>query len=323
MDINGIYITADLVNPRTGATGETGFSIPAKTFAMGAAGTTNFTQYFNIPSGAELQPELNLGFNGQPENLLSGDSTNPNNLLGFIIAGAQNPNAAISPPTSIPLPNGTPSIADPNPAPQPGIGTTISNGPAGFSANLVQVGNDLWSVETVADPVTGNSDLRWYELNATTDKIIQTGLISDQTLSFYNASIAAENGGAGDQVVIGFTGSSKNQFASAYAAVGETAGGVTTFGTPILLAAGAGSYNVPDVNGVNSFGLYSSTVVDPNFAPNGIAGHEVFWTFQEFASAPNVWSVEMAQIIVNIPQPRPQVSLTLIDPNGPISENFD
>jgi hypothetical protein len=322
MDVHGIYITADLVNPRTGATGETGFSIPAATFNNGASGTTNFSQFFNIPSGAELQPELNLTPSGQPENLLSGDSTSPNDLLGFLIAGAQNPNAAISPATSIPLPNGTPPIADPNPAPQEGIAATLSNGPAGFSANIDQVGTDLWAVETVADPTTGNSDLRWYELNTTTNKIVQTGLISDQNLSFYNASIAVANGGAGDQVVIGFTGSGKNEFASAYAVVGETnAGGVTTFSTPILLAAGAGSYNVADVNGVNSFGLYSSTVVDPNFELFGFgSAHAVFWTFQEFASAPNVWSVEMAQITVNIPQPTPQVALS-ISPTS-IGEDF-
>ncbi|HEV8067250.1 MAG TPA: FG-GAP-like repeat-containing protein [Planctomycetaceae bacterium] len=317
MDVHGIYITADLVNTRTGATGETGFSIPAATFNNGGSGTANFTQYFNIPSGAELQPELNLTPSGQPENLFTGDSTSPNNLVSFLIAGAQNPNAAISPPSSIPLPNGTAPIADPSPARQEGIPTTISDGPAGFSANVDQVGTDLWAVETVADPTTGNSDLRWYEINTTTNKIIQTGLISDPSKSFYNASIAIANGGAGDQVVIGFTGSGKNEFASAYAVVGETSGGLTTFSTPILLAAGAGSYNVP-VNGTNAWGAYSSTVVDPNFA----SAHAVFWTFQEFASAPNVWSVEMAQITVNIPQPTPQVSLTLSTPTH-IGENLD
>jgi FG-GAP-like repeat/Calx-beta domain len=329
-DANGIYITADLVNTRTGATGETGFSIPAKTFAMGASGTTNFTQYFNIPSGAELQPELD-GSNlsgSQPEALISGDATTPNDLVSFIIAGAQNPNAAISPATDIPVSS---PITNPNPAPQAGTATTIADGPGGFSANIDQVGTDLWAVETVADPVTGNSDLRWYELSTVTGKIEQSGLISDQNLSFYNASIAVADNtlaslGGEEQVVIGFTGSSKNEFASAYAVVGETNGTgasqVTTFSAPILLAAGTGSYNVP-VNGSNQWGNYSATVIDPTdelFGNSG--GKSTFWTFQEYASGPNTWSVEMAEISVNIPQPTPLVSLS-IQPTNPIGEDLD
>ncbi|HEV8003261.1 MAG TPA: FG-GAP-like repeat-containing protein [Planctomycetaceae bacterium] len=326
IDSNAVYITADLVNSFTGATSETGFSIPKLTFANGAAGTTNFTQYFNIPSGFELQPAYNPTISGsQPEPLLSGNSSTPNALLSFIIAGGNNPNAAISPPTPLPIPGGA-TITDPNPAPQPGIPTTISNGPAGFSGSIYETVNDIWAVETVADPTTGNSDIRWYELNVTSGQIQQTGLIRDSSLSFYNASVAAvTDPGVGDQVVISFTGSSSNQFASAYAVIGQTTGPLnnqlTTFTTPILLAAGAGSYNVP-VNGVNAWGNYSSTVSDPNFQRFGVSsGHAVFWTFQEFASAPNVWSVEMAQISVNIPTPPPLVGLSIIPPTT-IGERF-
>ncbi len=183
--------------------------------------------------------------------------------------------------------------------------------------------------------------------------------------------------------MIGFTGSDKNQFASAYAAIGDTVGTganqTTTFTAPVLLAVGAGSYNVP-VNGANAWGSYSATVFDPNvesfgstagesgavtgatnaspivittgstfglvtgevvtisgvggntaangtftitvlsattFQLNGSTGNgtytsggiwtlppraATFWTFQEFASAPNVWSVEMAEVTVALPQ---------------------
>ncbi|HET6327118.1 MAG TPA: FG-GAP-like repeat-containing protein [Planctomycetaceae bacterium] len=318
MDANAIYITADLVNPIFGNTSETGFSIPISNFNNGAAATTNFTQYFNIPSGFELQPEFNPTFNpSQPEALLSGNSSTPNALLSFIIAGGNNANAAISPPTAVPIPGGGP-ITDPNPAPQPDPAPPISDGPAGFSGTIYQSVNDIWAVETVAD-ASGRSDIRWYEISVTSGQIQQTGLIKDPNLSFYNASVAAlTDVGVGDQVVISFTGSGPNQFASAYAVIGQTTGPLnnqlTTFTTPILLTPGAGSYNVP-VNGVNAWGNYSSTVADPNFAGQrfGVSGGQaVFWTFQEFASAPNVWSVEMVQIVVAIPvaTPLPQVSLS-------------
>ena len=96
--------------------------------------------------------------------------------------------------------------------------------------------------------------------------------------------------------------------------------GVTTFSTPIVLAVGAGSYNVP-VNGANAWGNYSSTVVDPNAELFGQStGKSVFWTFQEFASAFNVWSVEeMAEIVVNTPQATPGVSLGIA--SNSIGEN--
>jgi hypothetical protein len=324
LDSNGIYITADLVNPIFGNTSETGFSIPLSDFNNGGASTTNFTQYFNIPSGAELQPETDPTLNSQPEFLLSGDSTSPNNLLSFIIAGAANPNAAISPPTNVPV---TPPITDPNPAPQEGSGTPIFDGPAGFSGSIDQSLNNIWAVETVADPLTGNSEIRWFEFTAFNDKLVQSGVISDPSMNYYNASVAVSNDpGVGDQVVIGFTGSDQNHFASAYAAIGETTGPlsnqVTTFSTPILLVQGAGSYNVP-VNGVNAWGNYSSTVIDPNFDHFGLdatsSGSAIFWTFQEFASAPNVWSIVKAEISVNVPTPTPQVSLT-VPPPVPLPE---
>src|SRR5262249_40776309 len=43
----------------------------------------------------------------------------------------------------------------------------------------------------------------------------------------------------------------------------------------------------------------------------------VFWTFQEFASAPGVWSVEMARIEVGVPPttPAPNVSLSITQPS--------
>ncbi len=267
MDANAIYITADLVNPIFGNTSETGFSIPISNFNNGGASTTNFTQYFNIPSGAELQPETNPTLNAsQPEFLLSGDSSSPNALLSFIIAGAANPNSAISPPIDVPV---TPPITDPNPAPQEGSSTPIFDGPAGFSGSIDQSLNNIWAVETVADPLTGNSEIRWFEFTASNDQLVQSGVISDPSMNYYNASVAvATDPGVGDQVVIGFTGSDQNHFASAYAAIGETTGPlsnqVTTFSTPILLVQGAGSYDVP-VNGVNAWGNYSSTVIDPNF----------------------------------------------------------
>jgi hypothetical protein len=326
LDGNGIYITADLVNTQTGAPGETAFSIPRSDFKQGASSTQNFSQFFNVQGGPVLQPVVNLGIGTlNPENLYAGPATNPTNLRLVQIFGAQNNTAAISGGTNVPLPNGA-TITNPNPATQQGTLATIADGPAALSGQIFQAGNDIWAVETVKDPNTGNSDIRWYDINASTGQIVQTGLIGDPNLNFYNASVAVNQdtnpADPGDQVVIGFTGSDQNQFASAYAVTGLTTGGVTTFSTPILLSNGAATYNVL-VNGVNAWGNYSATVVDPNdslFGQNPATTQ--FWTFQEYATAPNQWSVVMSQIEVTHPQPAPLPTAALSITPGAIGENF-
>ena len=93
-----------------------------------------------------------------------------------------------------------------------------------------------------------------------------------------------------------------NQFVSAYAVMGTTTGGVTTFGTPILLQAGTGEYGS---NGVNAWGNYSETVVDGDNPTN------TFWTFQEVATGTNQWSVEAFKVVFATPTvSQPTVTIT-------------
>jgi hypothetical protein len=105
---------------------------------------------------------------------------------------------------------------------------------------------------------------------------------------------------------------------SGYAYVGEIKNGTTTFGRPILLQAGVGSYHDineltyqllhdldPTYDLVNSrWGDYSSTSVDPNDPTH-------FWTIQMFPSAVSpdtggTWSTQITEIIATTP---PQLSL--------------
>jgi hypothetical protein len=90
------------------------------------------------------------------------------------------------------------------------------------------------------------------------------------------------------------SGSSESMFASAYAVVGETLGGVTSFGEPLLLRAGVDSYELV-ANGRNRWGDYSATVVDPS-------DPRVFWTFQEWADAGgDNWATQITQL--SVPEP--------------------
>jgi hypothetical protein len=132
------------------------------------------------------------------------------------------------------------------------------------------------------------------QIDPDTHVILQEVIIEDEELDLYYASIAVNEF---EQVVIGFSGSSETQFVSAYAVVGETNGGVTHFGEPILLRAGSFDYQLLDTQGRNRWGDYSATVVDPD-------DPGTFWTFQEFVWGPNIWAVNITEIRVAAPELR-------------------
>ena len=107
--------------------------------------------------------------------------------------------------------------------------------------------------------------MRWTIADATTFNTVQQGTISDPTLSYFFPSIAVN--AIGD-VVVGFSGSNSSTFASTYALVGTSAGGVAggslTFGSPVQTKAGTDFY--PDTR----WGDYSAVTPDP-------ADPGIFW----------------------------------------------
>ena len=81
-----------------------------------------------------------------------------------------------------------------------------------------------------------------------------------------------------------------NGFASSFAVVGTTSGGVTTFGAAQLLQAGVATYHTNEGDGTR-WGDYSATVRDPSAAGS-------FWTIQEFASGATTWFTQVTQLTV-------------------------
>ena len=168
---------------------------------------------------------------------------------------------------------------------------------------MVLQNGSIWSVQTIVNPGdAARSSVRWFQIRESDSVVLQSGTISDPTLSLFFPSIAVNN--AGD-VVIGFSGSSSATFASAYAVVGKTTAGTTTFNPIALLKAGVDDYQQLDGSARNRWGDYSVTVVDP-------VNDNVFWTIQEYAAADrnfdgtgtladNNWAVQITQI--TIPEP--------------------
>ncbi len=280
--------------------------------AIGGVTSTNASGVSEL----SLQPTVNLnGFD--PSNEVIGIDENIANTIDRFdvqIEGSTTTKAIVAGPTPITVSPAT--ISSQSGAAQPGTSTTIDTGNDTFPVNLYQVGNDVWAVQTVADPTTGNSDIQWFELSYSTNAVLQHGLISDPNLSFYDPSVAANSSG---QVVIGFNGSDSQQYISAYAVMGTTTSGVTTFGSPILLKQGVADYNVPVTpltggTALNEWGNYSNTV------PDGDGTANTFWTFQQYASGPNQWSVQFFKLQFSTPT-ESQPTVTLSSSSGSFNED--
>jgi hypothetical protein len=231
--------------------------------------------------GVTPQPVVDLDESGGPGILLSDFS-----LVGFLVR-TDVAGDAYAPTLQGPTLLATQGFAPAPPAPQPGSkpGLEAGNGVlANFDSAPVLRGGSIWAVSTVN--AGGRPALRWLEIDATTNEILQTGVLAHPELGLYYGSIAVNEHG---QVVIGCSGSSETQFVSSYAIVGETEGGVTTFGEPILLRAGEADYFLDYGSGRNRWGDYSATMVDPSDS-------RVFWTIQEFVLAEDVWATQITEL---------------------------
>lgn len=179
-------------------------------------------------------------------------------------------------------------VTPPVDADQPGSSVDIEVNDARFSGNTVLNNGRLWAVHHVLDNDSGLDSIRWYEIDPEAqgnDAILQSGLITLEDTHLYFPSIAVNDLG---DVVIGFSGSGLDTPVSSFAAVGETVDGTTTFSSPFVLYQGDGSYEQV-VSGRNRWGDYSATVLDP-LDPLS------FWTFQEYVSSEDEWSLRITQI---------------------------
>lgn len=174
---------------------------------------------------------------------------------------------------------------------QPDGSTTLDVLDGRLQERLVRINGSIWGVHT--RKVGGDDVLRWFEIDANTFAKKQEGTVALANRDLFNGSIAVNEQG---DVVIGFTasgpdmnpsGASPNGYAGAYAVVGSTAAGVTTFNSPMLLQQGLGLYSG------TRWGDYSSTRVDP-------ADPNIFWTWQEYAgTASSDWRLQISEIVTH------------------------
>lgn len=312
VDADGVYLSApqfnefDLADIAVISIPKTDLLKPTPTVANATFFEGNgFGQNFEL--GFALQPAVDFGPSDRRAALLAVDtfSLDELNRTNLFNTGIQTPNAASLSATvdiTTPLPTSFPPSAQ-----QPGSKENIDSGDIRLSSYVIEQGNSLWAVQSVED--NNQAAIRWYEIDERTNAILQTGTISDPELDFYYPSIAVN---PLQQVVIGFSGSGKNQFVSSYAVVGETVNGSTTFSEPLLLKEGVDDYERLDSAGFNRWGDYSATVLDPE-------NSSTFWTFQEIVVDEDIWATQITEIKLRQPVPEPNTVIGLIVAFGTVA----
>lgn len=282
VDADGLYLcTQDF--GFGGGTNESCYSIPKADLLAATPTAANLTRFEATPAGlptvtGSIQPALDFGLSDGRAALLGSTGSA---LTRTDVFGAAGPGATLGTPVAI---TGDPGHAAPPAARQPNDTDTtdtetIENVAPRFVGNVVEVGDSLWAVHAVAGSGS-NSALRWYEIDETTNTVLQTGLVDDPNRDFHEPSIAVNPRG---DVVIGYTCSGPTLAASVCVSVGQTSAGITTFEPPAILVTGGGVYHRDFRNPTtgapsrNRWGDYSATVVDP-------VDPCTFWTFQEYVA---------------------------------------
>ncbi len=281
MNGQGIYVAVNAFKTSAASDGITVVAINKANLVAGSLTGTIWENNNPNDLGFSVQPVVDTTGGGTPENLYSAYNA-PVGL--FKLSTITGPNEG----NTLNVAGGFISVTpynDPPFAHQPGgLNPFIDSGDSRLGSNLVRVGGNVWGVETVNSG--GRSALRWFRIDPNTNTIAEEGIIGDATHDYYDGSIAVNN--AGD-VVIGYTRSGDTEYASSYASTGFFNGVSTTFAAPMLLKAGVASYSAVAI-GRNRWGDYSATMVDPTDPTH-------FWTIQEWASAYNIWSTQITELV--------------------------
>lgn len=335
VDGNAVYLSGDMFQGQTSPLGASLVSFPKSDLLLSTPTITNRTWYGVMDyslHGEVLQPVICTDGSVTGRILSISDiglDSNPHsNLLCSVVMNAGTTNGALMPAAIIQT---APWVVPDNPdfpdgplltVTQPDGTSTVMANDARVSAKVYAVNGVLYAVHNTE--LNGHVAIQWYRVRASDNALLEAGTLSDPSLDLFFPSIAANSFGV---VVIAYDATGPSTTISSFATVGQTANGATTFGTPILLQAGATSYHgddevLADLLGEPVFsrwGDYSATSVDPA-DPNN------FWTIQMFPSdgANNdVWSTQITQLITVPPAPTLTVAagggnnLTLSWPLGP------
>ncbi len=287
-DEEGVYVSPKMVAIDPPGDNTAVFIFPKDDLLKSTPTISNASALNNLgilSVGIILQPVVDLdNFSSlnRPSLISSFDSVSGRFVNSEILGPIDQPviDSACCPDTYV-----TPYNAHQGGAEQPGPKKNLESGDDRLTSNVVYQKGSIWGVHTVDH--NNRSALRWFEIDGNGKYLLQEGLIADDELDFYYGSIAVNKF---NDVVIGFNGSSENQFPSSYAVLGQTWLGITYFGYPALLK--ASSYDYENlIENRNRWGDYSATVLDP-------IDPKVFWTFQERTIGPDTAGIQITRLFL-------------------------
>ncbi|MDH4147345.1 MAG: hypothetical protein OEY23_19485, partial [Acidimicrobiia bacterium] len=270
LDANGVYFAAFQVG---GSNQMTIWSIDKAPMLSGSPTLGTVTAWRNLPWEGAIQPCVTYG-NPGGEYLVSRSGTTSLRLRQ-ITGNLTSPSLVEKGFVTVPSHGSAPD------APQQGTNAqldTIDYRPM----NAVFRNGHVWTTHCIN--VGGRAAVRWYQINVANNQASQVGTVSDPVISYFMPGIAV-NGA--DQMMIGFSGSSPNQFAGAYLTgrVATDPSGET--GPPLQYKPGEAPYTQLTSSGTNRWGDYSLTSVDP-------VDDSTLWTIQQYARIGNSWVTQIA-----------------------------
>jgi PEP-CTERM motif len=309
IDANAVYIGSnDFNGAGTAFLGNTLSSIP-KSSLLGATPTTtgisSFVQGATAAMGSTPQGVTNYGTGYTTGKVLGNSNTVDFGKIQVSTLSNTATTATLGPATAVTVLDGSPTqVRQPN-------GSRVVDGlDQRISGTIYQVGNKIYAVnainptnQTFSTTAPGSNAVHWMVLDATTNTLLQEGLITDGTRDLWQPSIAANANG---DVVIGYNKAGTDLNISSFAAVGKTVGGVLSFGSQLLLKTSpVNNYTDGFGAATSRWGDYSATMVDPT-DPN------VFWTIQEVAVGATTWGTQISAINVTTAVPEPQTYALLL-----------
>ena len=168
--------------------------------------------------------------------------------------------------------------------------------------NAVYRNGSVYTTHGIA--VSGRAGCRWYEVNASNANLVQYGTVADGSMYYFMPGIAVN---ARDEVILGFSGSNASQYAGAYLAARRPADSAGEMCAPILFQAGNAAYNTASSGGVNRWGDYSLSSIDP-------VDDTTLWTIQEHTRSADAWGTWIAKVEYDVCDP--VISYCVTSPNS-------
>ena len=303
IDANAVYIGTNDFNPAGSAfLGGTLSSIPKAsllTVAPTTTGISTLLQNTSAPAmGYTPQVATNYGTGYTGAKIVAISATAYNKIQFTSISGTASAGATFGAASS----TSTVFDGDPTAVRQPNGTRTIDGLDNRISGTIYQVGNKIYAAKAInktnqtgSTTAAGTDAVHWMVFDATTNALLQEGLIEDGARDLWQPSIAANANG---DVVIGYNKGGLDLNASSYAAVGKTVGGVLSFSQQVLLKTGS-LYNG------TRWGDYSATMVDPTDS-------STFWTIQEVAVSAGIWGTQISAIQIAAAVPEPSSYLLML-----------